>query len=103
MSFANDRSGKGYESGPTCASGSTIVYAWALDADKTELPKGLIDIQNQSNEQENNNDILFLFYLKMLLSKLVDQHRLNILFFKCIIRIWINSKVKIIRMFNQYF
>jgi hypothetical protein len=28
-----------YETGPTCASGSTIIYAWALDADKTELPK----------------------------------------------------------------
>lgn len=31
---------KKYETGPTCASGSSIIYAWALDADKTELPKG---------------------------------------------------------------
>lgn len=29
-----------YETGPTCASGSTIIYAWAMDADKTKLPKG---------------------------------------------------------------
>jgi peptidylglycine monooxygenase len=28
-----------YETGPTCATGSTIIYAWAMDADKTELPK----------------------------------------------------------------
>lgn len=25
---------------PTCASGLTIIYAWAMNADKTELPKG---------------------------------------------------------------
>jgi hypothetical protein len=29
-----------YETAPTCAAGSTIIYAWAMDADKTELPKG---------------------------------------------------------------
>lgn len=39
MNFADDGSGKGYQSAPTCATGSTIIYAWALDADKTELPK----------------------------------------------------------------
>ena len=40
MNFADDGSGKGYQSAPTCATGSTIIYAWALDADKTELPQG---------------------------------------------------------------
>ncbi|CAF1422441.1 unnamed protein product [Adineta steineri] len=39
MSHSNDHSGQNYATGPTCASGSTIIYAWALDADKTELPK----------------------------------------------------------------
>ncbi|CAF1086524.1 unnamed protein product [Adineta ricciae] len=39
MSQASDSASNKYETGPTCASGSTIVYAWALDADKTELPK----------------------------------------------------------------
>jgi hypothetical protein len=41
MAYANDdSSAANYETGPTCASGSSIIYAWALDADKTELPKG---------------------------------------------------------------
>ncbi|CAF0944718.1 unnamed protein product [Rotaria sordida] len=39
MAYSNDSSKKSYETGPTCASGATIIYAWALDADKTELPK----------------------------------------------------------------
>ncbi|CAF0874637.1 unnamed protein product [Rotaria sp. Silwood1] len=39
MAVLDGSSGKGYENAPTCASGSTIIYAWALDADKTELPK----------------------------------------------------------------
>jgi len=25
---------------PTCASGSSVIYAWGLEADKTELFKG---------------------------------------------------------------
>lgn len=40
MAYADDSSAQNYESRPTCASGSTIIYAWALDAEKTELPKG---------------------------------------------------------------
>lgn len=36
MSKTNDKS---YETAPVCGSGQTIIYAWALDADKTELPK----------------------------------------------------------------
>jgi hypothetical protein len=40
MANSDDSSAQSYETGPTCASGSTIIYAWALDADKTELPKG---------------------------------------------------------------
>ena len=40
MAYSDDDRGSNYEFGPTCASGSTIIYAWALDADKTELPKG---------------------------------------------------------------
>ena len=40
MATSNDRSAQSYEIGPVCASGSNIIYAWALDADKTELPKG---------------------------------------------------------------
>jgi hypothetical protein len=40
MAFSDDNSAQDYENGPTCASGSAIIYAWALDADKTELPKG---------------------------------------------------------------
>lgn len=47
MSFGNDDSSNGYPSGPTCATGSTIVYAWALDADKMELPKGLSFIDRE--------------------------------------------------------
>ncbi|UJR07751.1 hypothetical protein I4U23_012035 [Adineta vaga] len=39
MSRTNEPSSNNYETGPTCASGSTIIYAWAMDADKTELPK----------------------------------------------------------------
>ena len=35
-----DETSQKYETGPTCAAGSTIIYAWAMDADKTELPKG---------------------------------------------------------------
>ena len=44
MSQASDSAANKYETGPTCASGSTIVYAWALDADKTELPKGKVSM-----------------------------------------------------------
>ncbi len=40
MASSGDSSEQNYESGPTCASESAIIYAWALDADKTELPKG---------------------------------------------------------------
>ncbi len=40
MAYSDDNSAQDYESGPTCASGSAIIYAWAMDADKTELPKG---------------------------------------------------------------
>ncbi len=40
MAYTDERSSQNYETGPTCASGSTIIYAWAMDADKTELPKG---------------------------------------------------------------
>ena len=29
-----------YETAPVCGEGQTIIYAWALDADRTELPKG---------------------------------------------------------------
>ena len=41
MASSDDDSTEKYPNAPTCASGSAIVYAWALDADKTELPKGL--------------------------------------------------------------
>jgi hypothetical protein len=40
MARTEDSVDNKYETGPTCASGSTIIYAWAMDADKTELPKG---------------------------------------------------------------
>jgi len=40
MAYSDDGSAQNYENGPICASGSAIIYAWALDADKTELPKG---------------------------------------------------------------
>lgn len=40
MTHANENSAQDYEHAPICASGSTIIYAWALDAEKTELPKG---------------------------------------------------------------
>jgi len=39
MSHSNDDSKQNYKQRPTCKSGTTIIYAWALDADKTELPK----------------------------------------------------------------
>jgi len=39
MAYSDDNSAENYENGPTCAAGSAIIYAWALDADKTELPK----------------------------------------------------------------
>jgi len=39
MAYPDDDSAQNYENGPTCASGSSIIYAWAMDADKTELPK----------------------------------------------------------------
>jgi peptidylglycine monooxygenase len=39
MANSDDNSAQDYENGPTCASGSSIIYAWAMDADKTELPK----------------------------------------------------------------
>jgi peptidylglycine monooxygenase len=39
MAYSDGNSAENYESGPTCAAGSSIIYAWALDADKTELPK----------------------------------------------------------------
>jgi hypothetical protein len=42
MANSDDSSAQNYESAPTCASGSAIIYAWAMDADKTELPKGKI-------------------------------------------------------------
>ena len=42
MAVSDDNSAENYENAPTCASGSSIIYAWALDADKTELPKGSI-------------------------------------------------------------
>ena len=40
MASTDEMSSHNYETGPTCASGSTIIYAWAMDADKTELPEG---------------------------------------------------------------
>ena len=40
MANKDGKSAKGYESGPTCASGSMIIHAWAMDAKKFELPKG---------------------------------------------------------------
>ncbi len=40
MANSDENSDGNYENAPTCASGSAIIYAWALDADKTELPKG---------------------------------------------------------------
>ncbi|CAF1118002.1 unnamed protein product [Rotaria sp. Silwood1] len=39
MANTDDSSDESYETAPTCASGSTIIYAWAMDAEKTELPK----------------------------------------------------------------
>ncbi|CAF2953818.1 unnamed protein product [Rotaria sp. Silwood2] len=39
MANTDDSSAESYETAPTCASGSTIIYAWAMDAEKTELPK----------------------------------------------------------------
>jgi hypothetical protein len=50
MANSDENSSKKYETGPTCASGSTIVYAWAMDADKTELPKGHISYSNISKK-----------------------------------------------------
>ena len=41
MAYTDERSSKHYATGPTCASGSTIIYAWAMDAEKLELPNGL--------------------------------------------------------------
>lgn len=40
MAHGNDDSAQNYDHAPICASGSTIIYAWAMDAEKTELPKG---------------------------------------------------------------
>jgi hypothetical protein len=40
MARTDGTSSQNYETGPTCSAGSTIIYAWAMDADKTELPKG---------------------------------------------------------------
>ncbi|CAF1189147.1 unnamed protein product [Adineta steineri] len=39
MANTETSSSQKYETGPICASGSTIIYAWAMDANKTELPK----------------------------------------------------------------
>ncbi|CAF1561509.1 unnamed protein product [Rotaria magnacalcarata] len=39
MANSDESSEAKHEVGPTCASGSTIIYAWAMDAEKTELPK----------------------------------------------------------------
>lgn len=47
MAVDDSDSTQSYESGPTCATGSTIVYAWALDADKTELPKGCFSLARE--------------------------------------------------------
>lgn len=47
MASSNDDSTEKYQNAPTCASGSAIVYAWALDADKTELPKGWIIVRKK--------------------------------------------------------
>ena len=40
MASTDEKSSQNYETGPTCASASMIIYAWAMDADKLELPKG---------------------------------------------------------------
>jgi hypothetical protein len=40
MASTDEVSSQNYETRPTCVSGSTIIYAWGMDADKTELPKG---------------------------------------------------------------
>lgn len=42
MANKDGKSAKGYETGPTCASGSMIIHAWAMDAKKFELPKGYL-------------------------------------------------------------
>ena len=57
MSFTDDSPTQSYKSAPTCASGSSIIYAWALDAEKTELPKGKI----------SNIKSIILKYIKLIL------------------------------------
>ena len=52
MASSGDDSEEKYQNAPTCASGSSIIYAWALDADKTELPKGSISFL-KSEEKGN--------------------------------------------------
>ncbi|XP_014677235.1 PREDICTED: probable peptidylglycine alpha-hydroxylating monooxygenase 1 [Priapulus caudatus] len=37
----NEMGDKGYGSAPPCAKGNQIIYAWAMDAPKLELPEGV--------------------------------------------------------------
>ncbi|GFU55194.1 peptidylglycine alpha-hydroxylating monooxygenase [Trichonephila clavipes] len=36
----------GFQRGPTCSSGSQIIYAWAKDAPPLHLPEGLMPVQS---------------------------------------------------------
>lgn len=49
MNNGGDSSDSDYEQASPCASGTSILYAWALDADKTELPKGSLSILFESD------------------------------------------------------
>ena len=54
MASTDDSSPQNYEVAPTCASGTSIIYAWALDADKTELPKGKLARLKKQNFNKKN-------------------------------------------------
>lgn len=41
IEFEPPGKGNGYVRAPVCAEGSQIIYAWALDAPRLELPKGI--------------------------------------------------------------
>lgn len=60
MSFSDDQTEQIYETGPTCSRGSTIIFAWALDAEKTELPKGFLQRGILPNKEKNKDFLLLV-------------------------------------------
>jgi hypothetical protein len=44
--MTNDKNNQQYKSGPICNGPQSIIWAWALDAPKLDLPRGYLSIKS---------------------------------------------------------